>query len=291
MARLANLQMLIRTTALLHILSRPPVIQRRAMSSFALNKDIFNPSLYKQVQNVWFEGHALGSQDISMDVVQRWFLAPPEEKLRFDKICRNNFAHALEAIGPEEFPNPSAEPFLDEIHESVQRNPTDDGADAAWTALSIIILLDQISRNIYRTNEGQRKIYTHYDKIAYSLVNTLMSPETPIVRPDLHPQWRLSLAHRQWFYMPLMHSEDLDAHKILDDIFAKFREDLGKEDGYESMKQFLERSMKSEKDHRDILEKFGRYPHRNGALGRESTDEERKFLAGGGATFGVAQEE
>jgi uncharacterized protein (DUF924 family) len=52
---------------------------------------------------------------------------------------------------------------------------------------------------------------------------------------------------------------------------------------------WLENYQKSAKDHRDILERFGRYPHRNTALGRVSTEEERRFIEDGGATFGVAQ--
>jgi uncharacterized protein (DUF924 family) len=52
----------------------------------------------------------------------------------------------------------------------------------------------------------------------------------------------------------------------------------------------LDAQFKAEKDHRDILNKFGRYPHRNGPLGRSSTDEEKRFLEEGGETFGVAQE-
>jgi uncharacterized protein (DUF924 family) len=100
---------------------------------------------------------------------------------------------------------------------------------------------------------------------------------------------RLSAAHRTWLYMPLMHSEDLSAHDLADGILTEFSRELEGIDGYNGTKMWVENYQKSAKEHRDILEQFGRYPHRNTALGRTSTDEERRFIEEGGATFGVAQ--
>lgn len=260
------------------------------MSSFVLDKRIFNPSLYKQLQDVWFEGVDLGAQNLDQKVVQRWFMASPEEKVVFDGVCRDNFGHALEAIGPDKFPNPNAEPFLRQLQDLMQEHPEGDGAEVAWTTLSMVLLLDQMSRNIFRTNEGLAKVYGHYDRISFSLAKTLLSPESPIARPDLHPQWRLSVPHRTWFYLPLLHSEQTQAHDWYDGILAKFEEDMTQQNGSDDMKQFLQQAKKAEKEHREILDRFGRYPHRNAALGRETTVEEKQFLEEGGATFGVAQD-
>lgn len=261
------------------------------MSAFALNKDIFNPALYKEVQKVWFQDYTPDKQTIDYDIVKKWFGASPDERHAFDATCRASFAHALDAIGPDKFPNASAEPFLREIHDAVQRSPENDGAEAAWTALSLALLLDQMPRNIFRTHDGLVKVYTHYDKIAYSLITALMSTSTPIVRPDLHPQWRLSASHRLWFYLPLVHSEDVEAHKKYDEIIREFKKDLETVEGYEGSKKFLERATQSGIEHRELIDRFGRYPHRNGALGRTSTEDEKKYMAAGGMTFGVAQEE
>jgi uncharacterized protein (DUF924 family) len=284
--------MLTRSIAPLRQLLRRPTLHRRAMSSFTLDKNIFNPSLYKRVQDVWFEGVPLGAKDVDPKVAQRWFMASPEEKAAFDGVCRDSFAHALESIGPEKFPNPIVEPFLQEIHNAVQRNPTDDGAEATRTALSLTILLDQMTRNIFRTNEGLIKVYNHYDKIAYALVTRLLSTDSPIARPDLHPQWRTSLAYRVWFYMPLEHSEELEAHIKVEDVLDSYKEDLDRAEGgvSDGTKAFLDATVRSAIEHKKIIERFGRYPHRNGALGRKSTTEEEKFMTEGGATFGVAQE-
>jgi uncharacterized protein (DUF924 family) len=261
------------------------------MSSFMLDKDIFKPTLYKQLQNFWFEGFELSAKDVNMSAAKRWFATSAEEKAAYDGLCRDKFGHALEAIGPERFSNPSAEPFLREIQDAMQADTNGDGAEGAWTALSIFVLLDQLSRHMFRTNEGLAKIYNHYDKISYLVLQALLSPDSPIGRLDLHPQWRLSTVYRLWFYMPLVHSEDIHAHDQLDEIFASFGKELAQEGGSESMCIFLQKALEAEKDHRDILEKFGRYPHRNASLGRSTTADERKFLDEGGATFGVEQEQ
>jgi uncharacterized protein (DUF924 family) len=261
------------------------------MSSVTLDKNIFNASLYKGVQSLWFQDHTPDKQDVDMSVVKRWFAGSPEERKQFDLQCRSSFAQALESIGPENFPNATAEPFLEEIRDVARRSPENDGAEAAWTALSFALLLDQIPRNIFRTNDGLVKVYTHYDKMAHSLVSTLLSPSSPIPRPDLHPQWKLSAAHRLWFYMPLMHSEDVESHKLFHEIMKEFQRDLDGVEGWEGSKMFLGQSDKNEKEHRELIDRFGRYPHRNRALGRVSTDEEKDFMKAGGATFGVTQDE
>jgi uncharacterized protein (DUF924 family) len=92
-----------------------------------------------------------------------------------------------------------------------------------------------------------------------------------------------------WLYMPLMHSEDIESHKLVDSILAETKTELEQLQGRKGSKMLLQGQFKAEKDHRDILDRFGRYPHRNRALGRVSTQEEKKFLEQGGATFGVAQ--
>ncbi|KAF2009807.1 DUF924-domain-containing protein [Aaosphaeria arxii CBS 175.79] len=258
------------------------------MGSFTLDRTIFNSELYDRVRDIWFEGHPLDAKEVSIPVLRRWFMGTPEEKVEFDSICRENFKHALEVIGPEKFPSPTAEPFLRQIEEVVQNDTTPDGSKAAWTTLSMVLLLDQMTRNIFRDKSGLAKVYSHYDQIAYSLILHLLSSDSPIQRPDLHPQWRVSVAHRQWFFLPLIHSENIEAHNKASEIMAKLKEDIESE-GVERQSQFLEQGLKAEREHREILDRFGRYPHRNLALGRKSTAEEERFLAEGGATFGVAQ--
>ena len=73
---------------------------------------------------------------------------------------------------------------------------------------------------------------------------------------------------RQYFYMPFMHSESLRIHESASRLFAQ-----------------LPGNLKYAEKHRAIIERFGRYPHRNAILGRISTPEEIAFLATPGSTF------
>jgi uncharacterized protein (DUF924 family) len=273
----------------LHTLFLPHTFQCPAMPPFTLDKTIFTPSLYKKVQDVWFDDQPIGTQDIDRRVIMKWFGAIPDQKDAFDTLCRDNFAHALEAIGPEHFPNPSAEPFLSQIRDFVHADAAGDAAAAAEVALSMVLLLDQMPRNIYRTNEGLAKVYNHYDKMAYALATSFISSaDAPLPRPDLHPQWRRSPGWRYWFYLPFMHSEDLDAHRKVESIIVELKSELDG-DGNEAARAFAQTGLDAEREHMDIIERFGRYPHRNAALRRVSTEEEKEFLRGGGATFGVVQ--
>ncbi|KAF2179676.1 hypothetical protein K469DRAFT_730513 [Zopfia rhizophila CBS 207.26] len=258
-------------------------------STFTLNKDIFNPSLYKLVRSIWFDGQPDDAIIPTPVAMKRWWMGSPEERLEFDSRCRANFVHALEAIGPDKFPDPTAEPFLKEIQEAVQKNPENNGSEAAWTALSIVLLLDQMPRNIYRTNDTLPMVYNHYDKMSQSLLEALMSKDSPIIRPDLHPQWRLSSVHRIWFYLPWMHSESLEMHKKIDGIQKELRDELSKMEGTEEAVKYIELGIGAEQKHLDLIEKFGRYPHRNRCLAREMTAEEKKYIEDGGDTFGVSQ--
>jgi uncharacterized protein (DUF924 family) len=256
-------------------------------STFKLDANVFNATLYKQLIDVWLPGVDLRGEELDSSALQRWFMASGDERIAFDGLCRSNFGHALEAIGPDHLPTPTAQPFIDEIERVAHES---DDAQAAWTALSMTLLLDQIPRNIYRTDEGLRKVYNHYDAISYALSRRILLFNAPVPRVDLHPQWRNSAAYRMWFYMPLMHSEELEAHDYLDGILDEASKEIGILDGHQGSKTFLNSQLEGEREHRDILDRFGRYPHRNGALGRTSTEEEKKFLEEGGATFGVAQE-
>jgi uncharacterized protein (DUF924 family) len=259
-------------------------------STFKLDAAIFNASLYKQLTDVWLPGIDLRGEELDMGVMKRWFMSSAEERVAFDGLCRDRFAHALDAIGPRHLTEPTAQPFLDEIERVAQNDAQAGGAQAAWTALSLTLLLDQIPRNIYRTDVGLPKVYTHYDAISYNLSRALLSPTSTVPRVDLHPQWRHSAAHRLWFYMPLMHSEDIEAHDFIDELLNEAANEAAALEGHNATKTFLDGQIKAEESHREILERFGRYPHRNGALTRPSTEEEIKFLREGGATFGVEQE-
>jgi uncharacterized protein (DUF924 family) len=253
--------------------------------STTLDPTIFNRKLYKKITELWFPGLDTSGQSLDMSLVKQWFMPTPAERSTLDAQCRAACAHALEAIGPDAFPSASAAPFLREIQDVAEGEGDE---ESAWTALSVILLLDQIPRNLYRSETDLPLVYTHYDKIAHSLILSLLS-STHHQRPDTHPTLRLSGPHRLWFYMPLMHSESLSSHNLVDEILDEYASEVDALEGYQGTKMFLDGQRKAAKEHRDILERFGRYPHRNRALGRVSTQEEEAFLRDGGATFGVVQ--
>lgn len=254
----------------------------------ALNRKIFNASLYKRVLDVWFEGLPPDAKFATDAVVRRWFKASPEEKEAFDAVCNKEFSHVLEEVGPVRFPVSSPDSSSDGSNNNIvsllkELDETSNELETTNRALSLILLFDQIPRNLYRTQETLPWVYNHYDHIALSLTRHILKMQP---RPDLHPSIRHSPARRIWFYMPLMHSENLSDHmihnKIADDMRAEIAA-LGDEEGLKSMMGYKD----AEQMHRKIVEKFGRYPHRNVYLGRENTKEEEKWLNDGGETFGV----
>lgn len=249
-----------------------------------LNRAIFNPTLYSRLREVWFGNLPLGAK-IADDASQnRWFTAKGDEKVNFDKVCYKEFSTAIEELSPSKWPVKGVseadltEPFVAEIN----RDTTIDHLEGTKTALSFMILLDQIPRNLYRTNDTLKLVYEHYDRMAVSLARHITSTQP---RLDLHSSIRSSIPYRQWFYLPLMHSEKIDDHNKFMSIVNEMGEEVK---GDEEAMKAVETTTKFEKMHYDILEKFGRYPHRNECLGRKPTEGEKSHLEDGGQTFGVA---
>lgn len=116
--------------------------------------------------------------------------------------------------------------------------------------LAEILLLDQFSRHIYR---GTPKAYSQ-DGMALALAQEAVSHGADLA---------LSPEPRQFLYMPYLHSESLDIHRVAERLFQR----LPVEGAYEN-----------EKKHLHIIEMFGRFPNRNEALGRSSTQQEIEFL-------------
>ena len=123
--------------------------------------------------------------------------------------------------------------------------------------LAEVIVLDQFSRNIYRDRP---------EAFAQDALALVLAQEAVRLGADqaLAPQARAFL------YMPNMHSESAVIHQQALTLFDQ---------------PGLENNLKFEIRHWEIIKRFGRYPHRNDILGRESTEEERKFLQEPGSSF------
>ncbi|KAF3928457.1 hypothetical protein ABW20_dc0103851 [Dactylellina cionopaga] len=251
----------------------------------SLNKSIFTPTLYQSIRETWFSGFPWGAKSATEEVTRRWFTGSKEAKAAFDQLCHQRLNSAILSLSPSNFPiaglsdSEIAAPFVAEIE------ATEDGGGEGKTktALSLMILLDQIPRNLYRTKETLKLVYEHYDPIATSLARHItLGVESQ--RLDLQPSIRRSLPYRQWFYMPLMHSEALSDHQNMGRILAKMKEE---NEGDDEITLYLGNMERFEGVHAKIIEQFGRYPHRNEYLGRETTEEEKKWLTEGGQRFGI----
>jgi uncharacterized protein (DUF924 family) len=138
-------------------------------------------------------------------------------------------------------------------HEAAARGDLDSWARRADGALALLILLDQFPRNAFR---GTARMYESDAKARAVARVAIESGFDKDFEPEL----------RNFFYLPLMHSEDLpDQDRAVE---------LARGIGGEPLRFALM--------HRGIIEKFGRFPHRNETLGRSTTPEEQKYLADGG---------
>jgi uncharacterized protein (DUF924 family) len=125
----------------------------------------------------------------------------------------------------------------------------DEAADQR-TALAAVIALDQFPRNIHR---GKAAAFAT-DDLAIRIARRAL---------DAGLDAGLDNQQRQFLYMPFMHSEVLADQERCVDLFRSL-------DNEEALKYAI--------DHRDIIAEYGRFPHRNKALGRQSTEAEKAFL-------------
>lgn len=151
--------------------------------------------------------------------------------------------------------------------ESAARGDLDHLAETPRGRLALLVLLDQFSRNIHR---GTPRAFAT-DARALSLA--LEGIERGHDR-ELHPVERL------FFYLPLEHAEDIAMQDRAVELFRALRSETpaGMERFFDGFLDYAER-------HRDVIVKYGRFPHRNAILGRESSEEEREYLAQPGAGF------
>jgi uncharacterized protein (DUF924 family) len=137
-----------------------------------------------------------------------------------------------------------------ETYEFAANGEFDDWSSDARSALALVILLDQFPRNMFR---GSRRAFES-DAKARLVASAAL---------DAGYDEGLSAQERQFLYLPLMHSEHLADQEKCVTLFTT--PDLS-----ESLPFALE--------HRDIIARFGRFPHRNVTLGRENSVEETEFL-------------
>lgn len=197
----------------------------------------------KKILHFWFGD--LKKDEVPGDDKQKsWWMKDAE----FDERIKNNFVNDLKmAI----------------------RGELDHWKTGPDSMLALIILLDQFSRNIYR---DKSKAFSQDDQAIQICLEGIEKG----FDKTLHPVERI------FFYIPFMHSEDIDMQEKSLKYFSGLLEEYKEP---ESVADVVSNSYKFAVKHYDIIKRFGRYPHRNEILGRESTPEEKKFLEQPGSSF------
>jgi uncharacterized protein (DUF924 family) len=140
------------------------------------------------------------------------------------------------------------------VHHAAARGEYDGWAETPEGALALLILLDQFPRNLYR-----------HSAHSFATDPKARSVARAAVEAGFHRQVAPELA--QFFILPFEHSEDVADQ----DMALALAAELGDED-----------LIKWAGIHRDIIVRFGRFPHRNPMLGRKTTPVEQEFLDDGG---------
>lgn len=151
--------------------------------------------------------------------------------------------------------------------EAARRGDYDPWGESPRGTLALIVLLDQFPRNIYR---GSPRAYASDSRaLILSLEGMARGQDT-----------RLSLVEKAFFYLPLEHAEDRAMQQLSVRAFSRLWREAPP--GCKAMcRGFLDYAVR----HRDIVERFGRFPHRNAVLGRLSTVAEEAFLKEPGSSF------
>lgn len=146
------------------------------------------------------------------------------------------------------------------------------GEREAWRStargsLAYIIVLDQFSRNMFRNT-------------AQMFAADALAREVCCEGLETGFDDQLSFDERVFFYLPLEHSEEIADHDRCHEVFARLCETAP-----DALKNDADYYLDYARRHRAIIDRFGRYPHRNEILGRASTDEEIEFLKEPGSSF------
>jgi uncharacterized protein (DUF924 family) len=199
----------------------------------------------RKVRDFWFGKSPLAADQLPRRM-ELWFGAKPDLKQHVDATLRSRFLPLVEQAVAGDLAQ---------------------WADGPRRRLSLILLLDQFPRNIFR---GTARAYAG-DEQALSLALTGMQS---VADAALNPVERI------FFYMPLQHAESLE---VQDESVAAYRRLA--DEAPDAIRAVFSGCLGYAERHRAVIQRFGRFPHRNKVLGRESTAEEFAWLKEGGETF------
>ena len=150
---------------------------------------------------------------------------------------------------------------LEPVYEEAAAGRLEGWKDEAQSCLALIIVLDQFPRNMFR---GDPKMYATDEE----------ARDAARYAVEQGYDRELASFQRMFVYLPFEHSEDLEDQRRSVELFRALAGEMGSEDllGYAVR-------------HMQIVERFGRFPHRNEMLGRATTPEEAEFLSGPDSSF------
>lgn len=200
---------------------------------------------------------------------------PPLEEVRhfwFEDACTSPASlarHQARWFAPSDQLDRDIENRFGTLPDAVRSGALSYRPDDAHDLLTVILILDQFPRQIYR-NTPQAFAY---DQQARAISGAMIEKSIFQV---------LTPVEQVFVFLPFEHSETLSDQLLSVQLYETLLQQAP-----QSYRSFLENALDYARRHHSIIERFGRFPHRNAALWRESTEEEKSFLAAGGDTFSV----
>ncbi|GAB4820553.1 hypothetical protein N2152v2_007599 [Parachlorella kessleri] len=152
--------------------------------------------------------------------------------------------------------------------EALSEGKYDSWQEQPYNCLAGILIGDQLTRNVYRDSP---KMYVNDDRVLAWAKALVASGADKNYKP----------IERVWIYMPYMHHEDVADQEECMRLFEGLGEECRQCEGGEPLVTMTELNVKYAGLHRDVVAKWGRFPHRNALLGRASTPEEEAGLLDG----------
>ena len=192
------------------------------------------------------------------DILEYWFGTGPWTQERLDE--RTRFWFGGDGAESQATRDAQIRERLEPLLERAARGEFASWASSPKRRLALILLFDQVPRNSYR---GTAAAFA-FDREALALAAEGL---------QLAADAALDPIERVFFYLPLEHAESLEAQDAAITAFARLVAEAPPE-----LRSYCEYTAQYAKKHRDLIAQFGRFPHRNAVLQRESTAEELAWL-------------
>ena len=226
-----------------------------------MDKNIQSPERLQAILNYWFTSDWDRTVNLPTILFPRWFgLIYEANNSKLMSISQNeqeNIDSEIRSLFLQDLT------LMDSCYK-------DSWSKDSQGLLGMVILKDQFARNIFRKKAE-----------AFAFEEGLVDLTKELIREGRDKKYQFW--ERIFLYLPLEHSEKIEDQILCGEVFKDM---VGEFAEIKELKEFAETFVKYSGKHKVIIEKFGRFPHRNEVLGRASTEEEILFLQEGGERFG-----